>query len=91
MAIASLIFGILSLVGACLALLPIVQVFNYCVNLPAAVFGTLLAIAHLLRNRQNPEDRHRVVAIAGLVINLVALILAVGRMIFSLAFGGGVL
>lgn len=91
MAIASLIFGIISLMGTCLALLPVVQLFNYCINLPAALFGLLLAIGHLVRNQGNPDDRMKGVAIAGLAMNLIALLVAGGRIVLSLVFGGGIL
>jgi hypothetical protein len=90
MAIASLIFGIISLMGTCLALLPLVQILNYCINLPLAVFGALLGTGHLVRNRGNRDDSHRGVAIAGLVLNVIALVLAVARIVLSVVFGFGV-
>ena len=91
MAIASLVIGILSLLGTCLALLPVVQVLNYCVNLPLSMLGVILASAHLIRMRTASEDPARGVAIAGLVLNLLALVVVVVRILISLIFGAGIL
>jgi len=88
MAIASLIFGILSVMGACVAMIPIITVINYCINLPLALLGTLLGISHLVRFREIPNDKLKGVAIAGLVLNILALVMALGRLIFSLVISG---
>jgi len=90
MAIASLIFGILSFLGTCVALLPIITILNYCFNLPLSVLGTLLGIAHLVRAREMPVDKLKGVAITGLVLNGLALLIALARIILSLSFGLGI-
>lgn len=91
MAIASLIIGILALLGTCVSLLPVVQVFNYCINLPLALLGLALASAHFIRHREPPADPQRGLAVTGLALNLLALVLALGRVLISLVFGAGIL
>ena len=90
MAIASLVFGILSLVGTCVALVPVISVLNYCLNLPMAVLGTVFGIAHLIRAREMTEDRQKGLAITGLVLSVLALLIAIVRIILSLVFGLGI-
>jgi hypothetical protein len=87
MGVASLIIGILAAMVVCVSLVPLLNVLN-CVTLPVALFGVILGLVDLLR--QKPASEGKGFAIAGLVINL--LVLGVGgvRFAISLATTGGI-
>ncbi len=88
MAIASLLLGILSLLGVCLALVPLLNVVN-CIMLPLALFGLILGIAAWMK--QSDEEERDKAAMIGIVLNSLALLVGIVRMLASLLTTGGIL
>ena len=85
MGIASLVIGIVALSGVCLSLVPLLNVLN-CFILPFAIVGALLGLLDVLK-----PGREHGFAVAGLVINLVALMVGGSRFLISLFTTGGIL
>jgi hypothetical protein len=88
MGVLSFILGLLSAFGVCLALVPLLNVFN-CVFLPVAMFGVLLGFVDLVRFKSPGEGRG--FAIAGMAISLLAILLGGSRFLISLLTTGGIL
>lgn len=88
MAIASLLLGILALLGVCLALVPLLNVVN-CIMLPLALFGLILGIAAWMK--QSDEEERDKAAMIGIVLNSLALLVGIVRMLASLLTTGGIL
>ena len=88
MGIASFVIGILSLSGVCVAFIPLLNILN-CITLPVAGLGVVLAFADLVRAGAPREGKG--LAIAGMVLNLTALLLGGGRFLISLFTTGGIL
>jgi hypothetical protein len=84
MGAASFILGLLSLTSVCVALLPLLNVLN-CVSLPLAVVGSVLGFVDLLRERRGGRG----LAIAGLILNLLALTVGGARFLISVLTTGG--
>ena len=87
MAITSLILGILSFLGVCLSLIPLLNILN-CVTLPVALIGLILGTAALVRRKNQPKGKG--VAIAGLTLNALALLIGIVRVAISLVTTGGI-
>ena len=88
MGITSLIFGILSLSGVCVSLVPLLNFLN-CVTLPVALIGAILGIVDLLR--QKPEGEGKGAAITGLILCGLALLVGGVRAAISFFTTGGIL
>jgi len=85
MGIASLIIGILSLLGVCISLIPFLNVLN-CVGLPLGLLGVILGIAALVSKRGSNG-----LAITGIVLNGLAILVGVIRFVISLLTTGGII
>ena len=83
MGVASLILGILSLMGVCVSLIPFLNILN-CITLPIALIGAILGLADLLN-----QDERKVAAIAGMILCGLALLIGIIRVIISLFTTGG--
>lgn len=84
MGIASLVIGILSLIGVCVSLIPLLNVLN-CIGVPVGLLGAILGVAALFSEREN-----KWVAVAGLIFNGLALIIGVVRFTISFFTTGGI-
>jgi energy-coupling factor transporter transmembrane protein EcfT len=84
MGIASLVIGILSLIGVCVSLFPLLNVLN-CIGVPVGLLGAILGVAALFSEREN-----KWVAVAGLIFNGLALIIGVVRFAISFFTTGGI-
>ncbi len=80
MGVTSLILGILSTSGVCLSFIPFLNLAN-CLILPLALVGAIFGIVGLFR------PRGRGLAIAGLVLNGLALLIGAGRVVISCLAG----
>jgi uncharacterized membrane protein len=87
MGVASLVLGILAAMGVCVSFVPLLNVLN-CFTLPVALFGAILGLVDLLRQRAASESKS--VAIAGFVISLFVLVIGGVRFAISLATTGGI-
>ena len=88
MGIASFILGLLSFMGVCITLLPLLNLLN-CINLPLAVAGLVLGIVEASRPA-DAEGGNRGLAIAGIVLNGIALLGGLIRFAISLATTAGI-
>jgi len=82
MGIASFIIGILTVLGACINLIPGLSWAN-CLLGPVALTGTILGFVALFPRREN-----KVFAGIGLGFNIIALAIATIRIILSFLAGG---
>lgn len=82
MGIASFIIGLLTLLGACVNLVPGLSWAN-CILGPIALIGSILGFAALFPKREN-----KVFAGIGLALNIIALGIAIFRVIVSFGLGG---
>ena len=82
MGIASFIIGILTLLGACVNLIPFMSWAN-CILGPIALVGAILGLAALF-----PKQENKAFAGIGLTLNCIALVIAVIRVIMSFLVGG---
>jgi hypothetical protein len=87
MGITSLILGILSLMGVCISLIPLLNILN-CITLPMALIGLILGIADVVRKKGQPKGKGA--AIAGLTLNGLALLIGIIRVVISLITTGGI-
>lgn len=87
MGIVSFILGILSLMGTCLALIPLLNLFN-CIMLPLALFGAIFGLVDVLHKRD--REQSNALGIAGLVMNLLALAVGGTRFVISLLTTWGI-
>ena len=85
MGIASLIIGILSLLGVCISLIPFLNVLN-CFGLPLGLLGLILGIAALISKRGSNG-----MAITGIILNSLAILVGVIRFVISLLTTGGII
>jgi len=83
----SLILGILSLMGVCISLIPLLNILN-CITLPMALIGLILGIADMVRKKDQPKGKGA--AIAGLTLNGLALLIGIIRVVISLLTTGGI-
>jgi hypothetical protein len=88
MGLFSFLLGLLSMFGVCLALVPLLNIFN-CIFLPVAILGALLGFVDLVRYK--PPGEGRGFAIAGMTISLLAILLGGSRFLISLLTTGGIL
>jgi hypothetical protein len=88
MGCASLIIGVLSLVGVLVALIPLLNFLN-CIILPTAMLGAALALAELVSYREPNQGKGA--AIFGLLINGLALLIGLARFLTSFFTTGGFL
>lgn len=88
MGIASLVIGILSVLGVCVALIPLLNLLN-CITLPFAFVGAALGFVDILRPREYGPGRG--FGVAGLILNLTALGVGGLRFAISLFTTGGIL
>lgn len=84
MGIVSIIIGVLSVIGVCVSLIPLLNVLN-CVGLPLGLLGAILGIAALVSRRGSKG-----LAIAGITLNSVAILVGVVRFVISLITTGGI-
>ncbi|MFH2102553.1 MAG: hypothetical protein ABIJ39_04265 [Chloroflexota bacterium] len=82
MGIAAFIIGLLAIMGACVNLLPGLGWAN-CILGPIATVGAILGLISLFSQREN-----KVLGGIGLALNLIAVIVAIVRIIIS-CLGGG--
>jgi hypothetical protein len=87
MGCASLFLGVLSIIGTGVGLLPLANFLN-CINLPVALVGASLALVDLARQKAPGESRGP--AVAGLVLNGLALLIGTTRFLISLFTTGGI-
>ncbi len=85
MGIASLVIGILSILGVCISLIPFLNVLN-CVGLPLGLLGAILGIAALISRRGSKG-----LAIAGITLSSLAILVGVIRFVISLITTGGII
>lgn len=81
----SLILGILSLMGVCVSLVPLLNILN-CITLPVALVGAILGLADLI----NKEERNGM-AVGGLILCGLALLIGGARALISILTTGGIL
>ena len=86
MGIVSLILGILSFIGVCISLIPLLNILN-CITLPIALIGTILGLEDLRKK----DNGRKGVAITGLILCGLALLVGGTRAIISLLTTGGIL
>ena len=85
MGIASLVIGILSILGVCTSLIPFLNVLN-CVGLPLGLLGAILGIAALFSKAGSKG-----IAIAGITLNSLAILVGAIRFVISLITTGGII
>ena len=79
----SLIFGILSLLGVCVSLIPLLNILN-CITLPVALIGMIFGLADLINKEENKGT-----AIAGMILCGLSLLIGGVRAVISLLASGG--
>ncbi len=84
MGIASLILGLLSFLGVCVSLIPLLNILN-CFTLPLALIGAILGLADLLN-----KDDDKGAAVAGMIMCCLALLIGGVRAVISLMTTGGI-
>jgi len=82
MGIASFIIGLLTILGACVNLIPGLSWAN-CILGPVALVGAILGLVSLFSHHEN-----KVFGGIGLALNIIALAVAIIRIILSFAAGG---
>lgn len=82
MGIASFVIGLLTILGACVNLIPGLSWAN-CILGPAALVGIILGLVSLFSKHEN-----KVFGGIGLALNVIALVIAILRIILSFAAGG---
>jgi len=82
MGIAAFIIGILAILGACVNLIPFLGWAN-CFLGPIATVGAILGLISLFQQREN-----KVLGGIGFALNLIAVIIAIVRIIISCLAGG---
>jgi hypothetical protein len=82
MGIASFVIGILTILGACVNLIPGLSGANYLLG-PVALIGAILGTISLFSHREN-----KVFGSIGLGLSVVAMIIAIIRIILSFLAGG---
>lgn len=82
---ASLVLGILALIGMCVGFLPCFGALNW-INIPFAVIGLIISIVALKRMPEVPESGPKNYAIAGTVMCSIAVVFGLLRLVL----GGGV-
>jgi hypothetical protein len=82
MGIASFVIGLLTIFGACVNLIPGFSWAN-CILGPVALVGIILGLVSLFSKHEN-----KVFGGIGLALNTIAIVIAVIRIILSLAAGG---
>jgi hypothetical protein len=83
MGITSLIIGILSSMGVCISLIPLLNFLN-CIGLPLGLFGVILGVAALVSHHGSKG-----LAISGIVLNCLAILVGIVRFAISLITTGG--
>jgi hypothetical protein len=82
MGIASFVIGLLTILGACVNLIPGLSWAN-CILGPIALVGAILGLISLFRKHDN-----KAFGGIGLALNCIALVIAIIRIILSFAAGG---
>ena len=81
MGMVSFIIGVLTIIGACISLFPIIHYFN-CILVPLALVGAILGLVDVIGSHRKGWG------IAGLIMNSLAFMVGAGRLILSLFLGG---
>lgn len=79
----SLILGIISLMGVCVSLVPLLNILN-CITLPIALIGFILGLADVLKKEEKQK-----MAIAGMILCGLSLLIGGVRVVISLLTTGG--
>jgi hypothetical protein len=82
MGIASFVIGLLTILGACVNLIPGLSWAN-CILGPIALVGAILGLISLF-----PQHENKAFGGIGLALNCIALVIAIIRIILSFAAGG---
>jgi hypothetical protein len=82
MGIASFVIGLLTILGACVNLIPGLSWANFILS-PVALVGAILGLVSLF-----PQHENKVFGGIGLAINIIALVIAIIRIVLSFAAGG---
>jgi hypothetical protein len=82
MGIASFIMGMLTILGACVNLIPGLSWANYALC-PIALVGSILGLASLF-----PKHENKVFGGIGLALNAIAMVIAIVRILLSFGLGG---
>jgi hypothetical protein len=82
MGIASFVMGILTILGACVNFIPGLSWAN-CILGPIALLGSILGLVSLF-----PRHENKVFGGIGLALNVIALVIAIIRVVLSILAGG---
>jgi hypothetical protein len=82
MGIASFVIGLLTILGACVNLVPGLSWANYFLG-PVALIGAILGVVSFF-----PQHENKVFGGIGLALNIIALLIAIIRIILSFVAGG---
>ena len=85
MGISSLIIGILTSISVCISLIPLLNILN-CISLPLGLIGLILGIAAIVSHHAKNG-----IAIAGIILNGIALLVGTTRVVISLVTTGGII
>ena len=88
MGIASLVIGILAAIGACVGLIPFLNLLN-CLTVPLAALGGLFGLIDVVSFKYPGQSR--AAGIIGLLLCILAFLTALVRFLIGLFFGGGII